>query len=349
MINAYLLCGGPSSEHDISLRSALNISKNLNKEKYKLKLVYVDKKGHFSKSFDPIDTDDEFLLVKENKANILESIGDFCYELKDLDPENTILIPAIHGTYGEDGTIQAFMDALKLPYIGNGLLSSAVCMDKVTSNDIFEKNHLDQARYLWASEDTLTEDFLKECEAYIKFPLIVKPSANGSSVGVNRANNKEELYKYAKEALKYDKKVLVEELIEGQEIEIAVIGDTKPRASKPGAYTTDHVFLDYDAKYFDKATKVALPYQMNQEDEKMARDFAISCYKACGCEGFARVDVFYTKDRKFKINEINTFPGFTPTSFFARLIELSFDINFPDLLDILIEEGFKAYKKRSKQ
>lgn len=347
MINVYILCGGPSSEHDISLRSALNISNNLNKEKYKIKLVYVDKKGAFSKSFDPIETSDEFDLVRKTKKNLLESIGDFCNELKDLDRENTILIPAIHGTYGEDGTIQGFMDVLDLPYIGNGLLSSAVCMDKVTSNDIFEKNKLDQAKYLWANKEDLTEEFLQKCEDYIGFPLIVKPSANGSSVGVNKANNKEELLSYAKEALKYDRKVLVEELIEGQEIEIAVIGDRNPKASRPGAYTTDHIFLDYDAKYFDKDTKASLPYEMDKEDEKRARDFAIKAYKACGCEGFARVDVFYTEDRKLKINEINTFPGFTPTSFFARLIDLSFDINFTELLDYLIEEGFKTYKQRS--
>lgn len=347
MINAYLLCGGPSSEHNISLRSALNISKNLNKEKYKVKLVYIDKKGHFSKSFDPIDTEDELDLVQETKANIFESIGDFCMEVKEMNPDNTIVIPAIHGTYGEDGTIQGFLDVINIPYIGNGLLSSAVCMDKVTSNDIFEKNKLDQARYLWATEDGLTEDFLDLCEDYIKFPLIVKPSANGSSVGVNKAHDKKELLAFAKEALKYDEKVLVEELIEGQEIEIAVIGDENPRASRPGAYTTDHVFLDYDAKYFDKDTKAALPYIMDPEDEKKARDFAIACYKACGCQGFARVDVFYTKDKKLKINEINTFPGFTPTSFFARLIDISFGIEFSELLDFLIEEGFKAYKKRS--
>lgn len=348
MINVYVLCGGPSSEHDISLRSALNISNSLNKEKYKIKLVYIDKKGRFSKPFDPIESKDEFKLVKETKENLLESVGDFCQELKDLDKENTILIPAIHGTYGEDGTIQAFMDVLDLAYIGNGLLSSAVCMDKVTSNDIFQKNKLDQARYLWARKDSLDDDFLKACEDYIKFPLIVKPSANGSSVGVNKAYNKEELLTYAKEALKYDKKVLVEELIEGQEIEIAVIGDKDPRASRPGAYTTDHVFLDYDAKYFDTATKAALPYIMDPEDEKRARDFAIACYKACGCQGFARVDIFYTKDKELKINEINTFPGFTPTSFFARLIDISFGINFTELLDFLIEEAFKAYRQRRK-
>ncbi|WP_311370588.1 D-alanine--D-alanine ligase family protein [Anaerococcus hydrogenalis] len=345
MINTYLLCGGPSSEHDIALRSALNISKNLNKEKYKLKLVYVDKKGRFSKAFDFIDTDDEFNLVKDCKENILESISDFLLELKDKDKDNTIIIPCIHGTYGEDGTIQGFLDAIDMAYIGNGLLSSSVCMDKVTANDIFEKNKLSQARYLYAKEETFNEDFAKKCQEYIKFPMIVKPSANGSSVGVNKAENIEELLKFGKEALKYDEKILVEEAIIGQEVEIAIIGENELMASKPGAYTTDHTFLDYDAKYFDKSTKEELPYLMDENLEKELLEFAKKCYKACGCQGFARVDIFL-KDNKFYINEINTFPGFTPTSFFARLCKISFNLEFEEILDMLIEEGFKSFQKR---
>lgn len=345
MINTYLLCGGPSSEHDIALRSALNISKNLNKEKYKLKLVYVDKKGRFSNAFDFIDTDDEFDLVKECKENILESISDFLLELKDNDKENTIIIPCIHGTYGEDGTIQGFLDAIDMAYIGNGLLSSSVCMDKVTANDIFEKNKLKQARYLYAKEDSFDEDFAKKCQEYIKFPMIVKPSANGSSVGVNKAENIDDLLKFGKESLKYDEKILVEEAIIGQEVEIAVIGDIEIIASKPGAYTTNHTFLDYDAKYFDKSTVENLPYEMDEKLEKDLLEFAKECYKACGCQGFARVDVFL-KDNEFYINEINTFPGFTPTSFFARLCKISFDLEFTEILDMLIDEGFKSYQKR---
>lgn len=345
MINTYLLCGGPSSEHEIALRSALNISKNLDKNKYNLKIVYIDKKGRFSKAFDFINTDDEFELVKECKENLLESISDFLLELKDKDKENTIIIPCVHGTYGEDGTIQGFLDAIDTAYIGNGLLSSSVCMDKVTANDIFEKNKLKQARYLYANEESFDLDFAKKCEEYIKFPMIVKPSANGSSVGVNKAENIDDLLKFGKESLKYDEKILVEEAIIGQEVEIAIIGDNKLIASKPGAYVTDHIFLDYDAKYFDKSTKEMLPYPMDEKLEKDLLEFAKKCYKACGCQGFARVDIFL-KDNEFYINEINTFPGFTPTSFFARLCKISFDLEFSQILDMLIEEGFKSFQKR---
>lgn len=174
--------------------------------------------------------------------------------------------------------------------------------------------------------------------------MIVKPSANGSSVGVNKAENIEDILKFGKEALRYDEKVLVEEAIIGQEVEIAIIGDNDLKASKPGAYVTDHIFLDYDAKYFDKKTKEMLPYPMDEKLEKDLLEFAKKCYKACGCQGFARVDIFL-RDNEFYINEINTFPGFTPSSFFARLCELMYKKNFSEVLDILIDDGLERWSK----
>ena len=147
MKTVYILCGGPSSEHDIALRSALNIVKNLNKDKYEKKIVYIDKEGKFSPTFKDFDPTDEFSLVKKIDKSAQSSIADFLLEVSKEDLENTIILPVVHGTYGEDGTIQGFLDAVGLKYIGNGLLSSAICMDKVTSNDIFEKSKLRQAKY----------------------------------------------------------------------------------------------------------------------------------------------------------------------------------------------------------
>lgn len=345
MINVFLLCGGPSSEHEISLRSALNISLSLDKEKYDTKIVYIDKKGAFSKPFDIIDTKDEFELAKETDNNVAGSIADFLDILKNYDPANTIIIPAIHGTYGEDGTIQGFLDCIRFPYIGNGLLSSAICMDKVTTNDIFEKNGLSQAKYLYTYKEGFDEAFMQRCIDEIGLPLIVKPSANGSSVGVSKVENKDQLEEAIIEALKYDQKALVEELVDGQEIEIAIIGQgDNLDASDPAAYITDHKFLDYDAKYFDKKTIAQIPYQMDDIYKNQAIDFAKECYKAAGCEGFARVDIFYTKDHRFFINEINTFPGFTPTSFFARLAMDMYNETFSYVLDKLVEDGFRRFK-----
>lgn len=345
MINVYLLCGGPSSEHDISLRSALNISKNLSKEKYNTKIVYIDKNGVFSNSFDYIDSSDEFSLVKETISNKAKSIANFLNEIKDYNPDNTIIIPAIHGTYGEDGTIQGFLDCIGYPYLGNGLLSSAICMDKVTTNDIFEKNKISQAKYLYTYKDDFNDDFVNKCIDEIGLPLIVKPSANGSSVGVSKVEDKEQLKSAVKEAFEFDKKVLVEELIDGQEIEIAIIGDGNSLdASMPAAYITNHRFLDYDAKYFDKETIEEIPFNMEKVYQKEAMEFAKECYKAAGCSGFARVDIFYTNEHKFFVNEINTFPGFTPSSFFARLAMLMYNKSFGYVLDKLIEDGFRRFK-----
>lgn len=345
MKTVYILCGGPSSEHDIALRSALNIVKNLNQEKYDKKIVYIDKEGKFSETFTTYDPSDEFSLVKEIEKSKQASIADFLLEVSKEDLENTIILPVVHGTYGEDGTIQGFLDAVGLAYIGNGLLSSAICMDKVTSNDIFEKSKLKQAKYKYCYKEDFNDEFIDECIAYVGLPLIVKPSANGSSVGVSRVETKEDFKKAGLEALKYDRKLLVEELIVGQEIELAVLGDSDNiDVSDPAAYITDHVFLDWDAKYFSKSTREELPYKMDEDDKKKAKEFARACYKAAGCEGFARVDIFYGKDKEFYINEINTFPGFTPSSFFARMAMDLYKVDFSNILDMLIEDGFRRSK-----
>lgn len=273
MKTVYILCGGPSSEHDIALRSALNIVKNLNKEKYDKKIVYIDKEGKFSETFTTYDPADEFSLVKEIEKSKQASIADFLLEVSKEDLENTIILPVVHGTYGEDGTIQGFLDAVGLAYIGNGLLSSAICMDKVTSNDIFEKSKLKQAKYKYCYKEDFNDEFIDECIAYVGLPLIVKPSANGSSVGVSRVETKEDFKKAGLEALKYDRKLLVEELIVGQEIELAVLGDSDNiDVSDPAAYITDHVFLDWDAKYFSKSTREELPYKMDEDDKKKPKN-----------------------------------------------------------------------------
>lgn len=344
MKTVYILCGGPSSEHDIALRSALNIIKNLNKEKYDTKIVYIDKDGKFSDSFTDYNNNDEFSLVKNIEKNKQESISDFLKEVSIIDRSDLIILPVIHGTYGEDGTIQGFLDTVGLAYIGNGLLSSSICMDKVTSNDIFEKSKLRQAKYTYTYKDGFDDDFIEDTIEKIGLPLIVKPSANGSSVGVSKVTSKEEFRDACLEALKYDKKVLIEELIEGQEIEFSVVGDGDYiDVSKPAAYITDHSFLDYDAKYFSPTTREEIPYIMDEDDLIEGQNFAKACYKAVGCEGFARVDIFYGKDKKFYINEINTFPGFTPSSFFARMCMNMYDVNFSEVLDILIEDGFRRH------
>lgn len=345
MKTVYILCGGPSSEHDIALRSALNIVKNLNSEKYDKKIVYIDKEGKFSETFTAYNPTNEFSLVKKITKSKQKSIADFLKEVSKENLDETIILPVVHGTYGEDGTIQGFLDAVGLTYIGNGLLSSAICMDKVTSNDIFEKSKLKQAKYKYCYEEDFNDEFIDSSIAYVGLPLIVKPSANGSSVGVSRVETKEEFKKAGLEALKYDRKLLVEELIVGQEIELAVLGDSDNiDVSDPAAYITDHVFLDWDAKYFSKSTREELPYKMDENDKKRAKDFARACYKATGCEGFARVDIFYGKNREFYINEINTFPGFTPSSFFARMAMDLYRVDFSKILDILIEDGFRRMK-----
>ena len=345
MINIYLLCGGPSTEHDISLRSARNISENIDNTKYNLKIVYIDKKGHFSKPFKYESNKDEFNLVKKCDDNLFKSIEDFTSDIKSI--EDTMIIPAVHGVYGEDGKLQGFLEVLDLPYVGNDVLSSAICMDKETSNDVFKAKGFKQARYIAVRKENLNDDFLTKIEEEIGYPMIVKPSANGSSIGVSRANNKKELEESITEALNFDEKVLCEQEIIGQEIEISVMGNEDPITSRPGAYTTKRALLDYEAKYFDTETVENVPYILEDNLEKKAREIAKKAYIATNCKGFARVDIFYVKEEKdFYINEINTFPGLTPSSFYARLLEVTYDMKFNEVIDKMVEMGFERYRSK---
>lgn len=337
MLTIYILCGANSSEHDISLRSAKNIFLNINKEKYDVKMVYIDKKGCFSTPFVPENLDSEFNLVQDIGLTRRESIIEF---LKEVDTENSVVIGAVHGTFGEDGTLEGFLDTLGFKYVGNSLLSSAICMDKETTNDVFFANNIKQARYksIKSHELSLLDDKkLKEIADYIDFPMIVKPSANGSSIGVMRARNEEELLEAIKNALQYDKKCLIEQEMPFREIEIAVIGNTELKSSVAASYLTKRELLDYHAKYFDSTTLEELPFKMPKEHLKKAKEIAEKAYSCCNCRGFARVDMFYDdKNGEFYVNEINTFPGFTPSSFFHRLMKESYDMDFTTLLDEII-------------
>ena len=338
--NICIVFGGKSAEHDVSILTAQNVLNAIDKERYQVDIIYITNDGEWKKKDNitqEIKNTDELVIndVETGEISQLLSKGS-------LGKSYDAVFPLLHGPNGEDGTIQGLLDCVGFSYIGNGLLSSAICMDKVTSNDIFEKNKLKQAKYLYTNKDNFDKEFSKNCIEKIGLPLIVKPSANGSSVGVSRVDNIDQLNEAIDLALKYDKKVLVEELIDGQEIEFAVVGKKNPDVSKPAAYITDHTFLDYDAKYFSKSTKEALPFILDDDKLAYATDFVKKCYIACGCEGFARVDIFYGKDGEFYVNEINTFPGFTKSSFFARLCELMYGMDFSKVLDLLIEDGLRG-------
>lgn len=341
-----VIFGGTSTEHEVSIVSGTSVIKNLNKEKYEIYPIYIDKAGEWFE-FEPDNktykVGDEIVGTKK-----IENIWNY---LKTMD----ILFPVLHGLQGEDGTIQGMFELLKIPYVGTRVLGSSVCMDKVYSKIIFEKAKLNQAKYIYIRrfEDKyiyVNEDFSEEIlniqetvnkiMEKIDFPMFIKPSNSGSSVGISKAKNKDELINAITEASKFDKKILIEENINGREIECAVLGNEEVKASVLGEILPAEVFYSFRAKYQNSDSKTVEAPDLPEELTKKVRELAVKAYKAADCQGLSRVDFFVDdKENKIYINEINTLPGFTEISMYPKLWEKS-GLTYTELLDKLIELAY---------
>ena len=341
-----VIFGGTSTEHEVSIVSGTSVIKNLNKEKYEIYPIYIDKAGEWFE-FEPDNktykVGDEIVGTKK-----IENIWNY---LKTMD----ILFPVLHGLQGEDGTIQGMFELLKIPYVGTRVLGSSVCMDKVYSKIIFEKAKLNQAKYIYIRrfEDKyiyINEDFSEEVldiqetvnkiMEKIDFPMFGKPSNSGSSVGISKAKNKDELINSIIEASKFDKKILIEENINGREIECAVLGNEEVKASVLGEILPAEAFYSFSAKYQNSDSKTVEAPDLPEELTKKVRELAVKAYKAADCQGLSRVDFFVNdKENKIYINEINTLPGFTEISMYPKLWEKS-GLTYTELLDKLIELAY---------
>ena len=326
-----VIYGGMSTEHEVSISSAKSVINNLDKEKYEIYKIFINKNGEW--------------LLEERDGNALEI-------LKSLD----VVFPVLHGMYGEDGKIQGFLETLKIPYVGCNVIGSAMGMDKVYSKIIFERAKIPQAKYAYIKKVNeqyiyVTEDFemlhlsleniCKKIEEKIGFPVFVKPSNSGSSVGINKAHNLSELEEYIEYAGKFDNKILVEENIIGREIECAVLGNDEPKASEVGEILAADEFYTYDAKYNNSASKTEVPANLPKEIKDKIREYAVKAFLALDCKGLSRVDFFVEKETsKIYINEINTMPGFTNISMYPKLWEYS-GIKYSNLLDELIKLAFE--------
>ena len=341
-----VIFGGTSTEHEVSIVSGTSVIKNLNKEKYEIYPIYIDKAGEwyeFELDNKTYKVGDEIVGTKK-----IENIWNY---LKKMD----ILFPVLHGLQGEDGTIQGMFELLKIPYVGTRVLGSSVCMDKVYSKIIFEKAKLNQAKYVYIRkfEDQyiyINEDFSEEVldiqetvnkiMEKIDFPMFVKPSNSGSSVGISKAKNKDELINSIIEASKFDKKILIEENINGREIECAVLGNEEVKASVLGEILPAEAFYSFSAKYQNSDSKTVEAPDLPEELTKKVRELAVKAYKAADCQGLSRVDFFVNdKENKIYINEINTLPGFTEISMYPKLWEKS-GLTYTELLDKLIELAY---------
>lgn len=326
-----IIYGGMSTEHDVSIMSAKSVIQNLDKEKYEVYQIYIDKDGKW------------YEVQGEEK----QEIENLVKHLQSLD----VVFPVLHGKYGEDGTIQGMLEMLKIPYVGCKVLASSVGMDKVYTKIVFKKAEIPQAPYMYIQkrndiykiikENFEEEDFeIGRITEKLKFPMFVKPSNSGSSVGVKKANDVQELQKAIENAGQYDTKILVEQGISGKEVECAILdrGDNV-LASTVGEVMSAEEFYSFDAKYNIPESKTIIPAIITDEQIEEIRKLAVRAFKAIDGSGLSRVDFFIENGtNKIYINEINTLPGFTKISMYPKLFE-AVGINYSELLDKIIESA----------
>lgn len=350
-VRVAVLFGGQSSEHEVSRTSARSVLENLDDEKYEILPVGITKNGEwlpYRGEYKYIETGEweeqaknEFGKSHEHIRKALPSVKNFLEEV--CGGSVDIVFPLLHGTNGEDGSIQGLLELAGIPYVGCNILSSAVGMDKAVSKVLFEHAGLNQARYIVIKRPEIhngIDEIHKRVESYIGYPCFVKPSNAGSSVGVSKVREPGELAGALEIAARYDRKILIEEFIEGREVECAVLGFDEPIASTVGEIIPCNEFYDYEAKYIKPDSKILIPADLDREIMETVRADAITAFKALDCAILARVDFFVQNGtQKVFINEINTMPGFTSISMYPKLWEAC-GISYRELLDKLIDLSF---------
>ena len=331
--NVVVLFGGESNEYDISLRSATTVLKNLDKSKYNVYKAGIDRNGRLFRYYGKTDNIENGTWTNDarNEESYFADGKLVCVTSR---IRVDALIPVIHGQNCEDGKIQGMLFFAKIPYVGCGCESSAVCMDKAVTKLIAEKNSVPVAKYITVYKNE--KDIAERVESYLPYPVFVKPSRSGSSVGVSKARNRTELLSALGTAFCADKKVIIEETLSGKECEVALFRDRngKVTVSTPGEIDSGAVFYDFDAKYKNHTSTVFIPARISEKEAQITVSLAKKLFNILECESLARADFFVSDDRVV-FNEINTLPGFTSISMYPRLMETA---GFPisDLLDMLI-------------
>lgn len=352
-IKVGILFGGESAEHEISIMSARNIIDAMDKKKYRVYLIGISKdgkwcaggsaaallgdggKGHFT-----ISEDDLLGFIPgQSKSNLVY----FSDSKKTV--EIDVVFPALHGPMGEDGTVQGLLKLAGIPFVGSGVLGSAVGMDKDVMKRLFRDKGIPvsgfKVLYLHEKKNISFDEIVDE----LGLPLFIKPANMGSSVGVHKVKNKEEFDAAINDAFCFDNKVLVEEFIKGREIECAVLGNEYPIASVPGEICTEHDFYSYNAKYVDESgARLNIPAELSEGMKRKIQDLSIKSFKAVCCEGMARVDCFLKEDGAIIVNEVNTIPGFTSVSMYPMLFKAS-GIPYDELIDRLINLAIERHSK----
>lgn len=340
-IRLCVIFGGASSEHEVSLLSAAAVLKNIDQEKYEVLTLAISKEGGWY--FYDGDADglkelndpcrwqfDRAIISPDRSEKAILRFTDAGVKTYPID----VVFPVLHGKNGEDGTIQGLLELAGIPYVGSKVIGSAACMDKCIAKTLFAHAGIPQADWV---EMKRGEEKIAEVEEKLGYPCFVKPANAGSSVGVTKAHNREELKSGIEIAFREDYKILVEEMMTGTETECSVMGNLSPvAASAVGEIAPAAEFYDYDAKYNNAASILTIPADIRPEYAEKVRTYAVKAYAACECRGLSRVDFFVNKETgDVRINEINTLPGFTSISMYAKLWEAS-GATYSQLIDTLI-------------
>jgi D-alanine-D-alanine ligase len=357
-IRVGVIFGGRSGEHEVSLRSAESIINAIDKSKYEVVPIGINKEGRWLVSADARALLPQAVMASKKQQQVA-IIGDPTRKgLMRLGSKNgalahhiDVVFPVLHGTYGEDGTLQGLLDMASVPYVGCGVLASATGMDKVVMKQLFAGAGLIVEDYEWflrSSWEANPESIMRKVARKLGYPMFVKPANLGSSVGISKAANKEQLREAINDAARYDRRIIVEKAVTGREIEVSVLGNDHPMASLPGEIITGHDFYDYEDKYIDDTARTEVPARLPKKIiEKIQRD-AITAFQAIDGSGLARADFFVeNQTNRVIINEVNTMPGFTSISMYPKMWEAS-GISYSELIDRLIELAVERYNDRAR-
>jgi D-alanine-D-alanine ligase len=354
-IKVALLFGGRSAEHEVSLRSAENVANAIDKNKYDVVFIGIDKTGRW--------------LMGDSSVKLLDKSNPKLYKLNSSDSDSVTLVPQgekritnlsnpnskssidvvfpiLHGPFGEDGTVQGLLKLANIPFVGASVLGSAVGMDKDVMKRLLRDAGIPIGKFIALKlGEKVTFEKVKK---YLGLPIFIKPANMGSSVGVSKVKNKREFQEAINLAFEFDTKIVIEEFIEGREVECSVLGNENPKASVVGEIILNDEFYSYETKYIDEhGAMIEIPAKLPNKIVKDVQRLAIEVFKVITCEGFARVDFFVKKNGKVYVNEINTIPGFTNISMYPKLWEAS-GISYSQLIDKLIQLALERFEKEKK-
>lgn len=343
-MHIYLLYGGKSAEHDVSIISAFHILQEIYYDYYQVTPVYITMGGDWIEGED-IHTKEEVPSITDlREVGVTGTPLDF----DSFKKEDTVVFPVLHGPNGEDGTIQGLLETLAVPYVGAGVLPSAAGMDKIISKVLFKDAGIPILPFVSvhpANWETNPEEVMDEVEEKLTYPYYVKPANLGSSVGISEVHNREDLQKAIELAFEYDHRVLVEQGIYAREVEVAVLGNEDVNISVVGELVKDTQFYDYDSKYINNEVTLQIPADLSMKASTKIREYATKAFIAIDGNGLARADFFVTNEEEIYINELNTFPGFTPISMYPKLWEAT-GLSYGDLIEELIQLALKRFEMR---